>query len=105
MLRFAFVLFAFAFCPVLASEDCEEESFDELAKRVQLTGPLSLADAERRYSTKIVEELKSEFRDGDQFYVVWFITDPNSGDFWGYNSLVLIRNDCVVAESYLEWIN
>ncbi len=105
MLRFVFILMMLATYPTHATEECSGEKFSDLVKRVNSEGPLSLAETEDRFSSSIVADLKREMIDGDHVYFTQFATDPDSSDYWGYESLIIVRGDCVVTEVYLSHSN
>ena len=108
MRRFVVFLLAISAGANLDADECENAKFSDLAERVRVEGPLSLAGITRDpidAGEEIVQELRKKMAEGDKVYFISFRTDPSSDDYWGYESLVLVRGDCVVYELFLSHDN
>ena len=108
MSRFVVFLLAITAGTNLNADECENAKFSDLIERVHVEGPLSLADITRDpidAGEEIAQELRKKMAEGDNVYFISFRTDPSSDDYWGYESLVLVRGDCVVHELFLSHEN
>ena len=108
MRRFAVFLLAITAGTNLDADECKNAKLSDLDERTRVEGPLLLAAIMRDpidAGEEIVQELRKKMTEGDKVYFISFRTDPSSDDYWGYESLVLVRGDCIVHELYLSHDN
>ena len=99
-----------------SSYGCEKGLLSDRKEKMWISSPLTIEDVESgnfedlrvskgRPDESTWSQIKNEIASGAELYTFAFYTDPNSGDFWGYDGFILVRDDCVTHEFVSNYVN
>jgi len=103
------------------SPECQTDTIENLKQRMAVTGPYTVEEYERTvafYSStaenpteriatlnEVSEFVRREIGAEDRIYGFQFMTDPASGDFWGFTGYLVARGECMIHVEVTSHIN
>lgn len=84
-----------------ATDKCPGGTLAQLQNRMEVSHPLPGSALRERVPAELHAQLHVE----DTMHAFWFTTDPDSGQYWGFNGHLVARAGCIIYVSMLGYDN